>query len=491
MAYVNLNEMAYSAFADIEKKQYKSSEEKLDYLLNIYPNDPVLYYFLGCLYHAQSRWAFSIMAFEKALTYQPNFDECLNNVGSCYRAVGLLDKAIESFLHAIEIAKHEDYIKKCNGDETRAKKNLADYLGNLGSCYIASGMPDKALIYLNQSCEIMSRPNTLWNKGLALLEKGDYDHGFKCYKAAIENGISKLRNYRTGDGDNVAPLWDGTPGKTIVLYGEQGIGDEIMFASMLSDVLKDNQVIIDAHPRLVSLFRASFPGVPVYGTRKATQITWLNYHKVDACLPLSHLGQFYRHKKEDFPGIPYLVTDAKLDAYLQEKFKSVAYFGSKPKIGLSWKGGVGSTNKPSRSIPMELLKPLFSFDAHFISLQYHVNGQAEVDKFNESMGYEAIIHWQDVIDDYDLTARLLTHLDLVISVPQSVVHLAGALGVQTIQMCPMQALWQMGPYGQNAPWYKSVENYWQPKDGDWESVIAQICKTLEMEGYKHVDNGRI
>jgi hypothetical protein len=169
---------------------------------------------------------------------------------------------------------------------------------------------------------------------------------------------------------------------------------------------------------------------------------------------------------------------------MADKCQSLDVDGRKPKIGISWKGGISITNKLPRCIPLETLKPLFALDADFISLQYHVNAQHEVDVFNESMGETIINHWQDVVDDYDLTAGLLENLDLVISVPQSIVHLAGAMGVNTIQLCPKQGLWQMGVYGQNAPWYESVQNFWQPVDGDWKTVVANVVNLLEHEGYK-------
>ena len=163
--------------------------------------------------------------------------------------------------------------------------------------------------------------------------------------------------------------------------------------------------------------------------------------------------------------------------------KKLSLLSSRPKIGLSWKRGIGVTNKNYRCIPLKTLKPLFEFDVDFISLQYHSNARAELDIFHEQEGHEIITHWQDVIDDYDLTAALITNLDLIISVPQSIVHLAGALGVNTIQMCPVKALWQMGPYGENAPWYECVQNFWQKTDGDWPQVVKEVCEGLKMEGY--------
>ena len=254
-----------------------------------------------------------------------------------------------------------------------------------------------------------------------------------------------------------------------------------MFASILPDIIKNNTIILDCHSRLMDLFRNSFPEITVYATRKALCVDWAKNHKIDSKLAIGSLAKFFRKDKKDFPGTPYL----KADPILIKKMKSrLEALSSRPKIGLSWKGGIGITNKAHRTIPLNTFKPLFDFDVDFVSLQYHCNAQHEADVFNEANGKTIINHWQDVVEDYDLTAALISNLDLIISVPQSVVHLAGSLGIKTYQICPVKALWQMGVYGEDAPWYKCVKNYWQLIDGRWEDPINNIFLQLESEGYK-------
>lgn len=481
MAYVDLKEMSFEAFHHIGKKEFKEAEKKLSYLLNINPNEPVLYYYLGYMFAEKKQWAFAVLAFEKALEFEPNFDECLCNMSGAYRQLNRIDLAIPCFKEAVKIASHPNYVDKCNGDAEKAKINLADYLGNLASCYVGCGNPDEAIKWGEQAIAVYpDRPNSMWNTGLAYLEKGDYRRGFHGYSFGPKLSGAKLRNYHAPNG--VTPMWDGTLGQTVVVYGEQGIGDEIMFASMLADLAKDVNVIMESHPRLLDMFRRSFPHLTIYGTRKAVEISWLKSHpQIDAQIPLSQLGQFYRREKSDFPGTPYLVVDERLKANVATKY--LEPLSARKKIGIAWKGGVGSTNKSVRCIPLDALKPLFELDCEFISLQYHDNARAEVDALNEAYGREVITHYQDVVDDYDLTAALLGSLDIVISVPQSIVHLAGAHGIETIQMCPKHALWQMGPYGEDMPWYKSVRNIWQLEAGNWDTIVANVVMELKHKGY--------
>lgn len=487
MAYVDLKQMAFEAFTHIQKNEFKQAYEKLSFLLNIHPNDAILIYYVGCMFLAQKQYGLAIMALERALTLDSTFDQCFNNIATAYRQVGDIDKCIQYFSKAVTLAEAPGYRDKFE-EKIDADKNLCDYLGNLGSCYVGKGTPLKALKYLNQALEIFpNNDNVLWNQGLAYLEMGDYEKGFIGYDKGERVSSNKERSYHGSAGST--PLWpgpssDATNKPTVVVYGEQGIGDEIMFASILPDMMKDANIIFECHPRLMEIFRASFPDINIYGTRKATTVEWAKNHKIDFKIAIGSLAKFYRKKKEDFTATPYLFANPKLIEKMQERCKTLDNNGCKPKIGISWKGGIGITNKTPRCIPMELLKPLMSFDVDFISLQYHTNAQHEVDTFNEQMGATVIHHWQDVVDDYDLTTALLPNLSMIISVAQSVVHLAGAMGITTIQMCPKQALWQMGSYGQNAPWYDSVQNFWQLIDGNWETVIANIVNLMEHEGYK-------
>lgn len=487
MAYINLQKMAFEAFEHIDKKEFSQAESKLSYLLNVDPINPTLYYYLGCLFLERKQYAFSTMAYEKALEFQPNFDECLNNAANAYRQLGQMDKCIEAFTKAVEIARHPNYLAKCNNDKERATKNLADYIGNLGSCYVATGNPHKTIEIIKEALEVYPNlPNGMWNIGLAYLEAGDYKKGFEGYDCGERVSPAKDRSYHGKPMSTERwvpkPLEEGQEKPIVVVYGEQGIGDEIMFASVLPDAMKDAEIILECHPRLIDIFRESFPDTTIFGTRKSIQVQWAAHYKIDYKIAIGSLCKYYRQAKEDFPGTPYLRADSSLKLKMQDRLASLS---DKPKIGLSWKGGIGITNKGVRCIPLELLKPLFDFDVDFISLQYHSNAQAEVDKFVEATGGQHIIHhWQDVVDDYDLTAALLTQLDMVISVPQSVVHLAGALGVKTIQLCPKRALWQMGPYGENMPWYSSVENIWQKTDGDWAAVVSDVVANLIMRGYR-------
>ncbi len=466
-------EALYKKAGDIINKPDASREEMNDAfdtltaLQNMSPKNPLVLYSMGTLAARRSQTALAILLLEVCL--QVTDDDglaaiALLNLGLAHRKEERYAQAMYCYNSALGILSNPPAGKEAAWDDI-----MRDLKCNISGMYVAAGAPDKGLEVVAEieqkwpEYEDMHR--VMGNKAFMLLEKGEYAAGFDLMDSVSGRQRPVNKNY-LGD----PPLWDGTKGATVVITGEQGIGDEIMFASMIPDLMKDCNVIMDAHMRLADMFRRSF-GIPVYGTREFSCLMWkppeMPYYK----LPIGSLGRFYRRRKEDFPGTPYLKAD---DAVLEHFRQRLEAMGPKPKIGISWRGGSKSTNKAARKIALDRLLPVFkAIDAEWISLQYNEMAQREVDELREQHGV-TIHHWQPVLDDYDMTAGLVKNLDLVISVPQSVVHLAGALGVETLQLCPKQSMWQAGPYGEDAPWYASVKNIWQPEFGDWESVIKQL-----------------
>jgi tetratricopeptide (TPR) repeat protein len=471
----------------VEGKDLKQAEEIFNCLLNdsitrdINP-DKILFS-VGSVEMKKGNHALALIIFREVLKHSDDFIEAHNNIGYIYKKEQLIDEAKSYFEKTLELTRKPEYIEFCKKDEENYKKyktNEADYLTNVGSLLIANGTPVEAIKCFDEALTFNNNcTNARWNRSLAYLELGDYERGFAEYDIGDRTERCKNRNYTKEE----TPFWDGTPGKTVVIYGEQGIGDEIMFASILPDVMKDCHVILDAHPRLADLFRYNFPNIAVYGTRKSKFLPWANFHKADAKIAIGSLGKFYRKKKEDFPGTPYLKANSLLVEKYQAKLNAM---GDKPKIGISWMGGSKDTGKSNRFIPLDFWKDILSLDADFISLQYTKDIDDDVKQFEESNNL-CINHWRDVIDDYDETAGLVANLDLIISVPQSVVHLAGALGTPTWQLVPFKAMWQMGPNGENMPWYDYVKNIWQDNTCDWLPVMEKVKKDLCNLLQKNID----
>lgn len=482
MAVVNPNDLLkdiHRRLSSEDQKQIESTYKDIIFLLEIDPNNPYALYFLGSYYSKKEEHVLAILAYDRAIGLAPNFAEPHNNVGGSYRKLNFQDTAMKRFKRAIEIS-HTEKFERDNGDLT--DKQRSNFYSNMGSALVGNHTPEKALKYIDKALEYNpNNDNAHWNRSLALLELGRYEEGFAEYEHGDRIEAKRARNYKLDTTET--PYWNGEKDKTVVVYGEQGIGDELMFATIIPDLVKDcKKVIYDAHPRLYEMFRRSFKslGVDVYGTRKQNEIAWNKRYDVDFKMAIGSLGKHYRKKCEDFPGESYLIPDNNLVDYVYHKH--LESFAHKLKIGLSWKGGTRGSSKHLRILPMEDLLPLFDAfpDAEFISLQYHENAKYEVDTFNEGTG-RFIRHYPDVIADYDQTSALVGNLDFVVSVPQSAIHLAGAQGVRALQLCPYKSIWQMGVYGEDMPWYKCVTNIWPEKHGDWPGVVAQAIEFIKRE----------
>lgn len=312
---------------------------------------------------------------------------------------------------------------------------------------------EKAILYKPESAKAKA------NLGICYLAYKRWKEGWPLYDAIIGFDVSRQKMNYAGAAD-----WDGSPGKTVVISEEQGIGDVISFASMIPDACKIANVIIDCDSRLENLFRRSFPKATVYGTRKMKVApNWAADHKIDAWCSIGALGKFFRNKPEDFTGDPYLVPDPDQVTMWRALFKEAG----KPVIGITWSGGVLWTGDRHRKWTLEELLPVFrSVDAVWVSLQYKDASQ-EIAEFREQHP-EIDIRQYDygtLTDDYDSTAAMVSALDMVFSMQTAIIHLAGALGKECWCFVNKHSQWRYGlPDETSMPWYSSVR-LWKYKDG--------------------------
>jgi len=379
-----------------------------------------------------------------ALKLDPRSNVLWNNLGLCYQEGSDLEKGEAAFLRALSL-----------------DMNDAAALNNLAQLYVNTAQPQKAINCADKAIRLEpALDEARYNKGMANLLLRNWKEGWEGYEYNL--GPRKFRRERVyGD----VPRWDGSKGKTVVVYTEQGIGDALQFASCLPDAIRDCKVVIECEPRQVGLFQRSF-GVPCYGTVKEDHPAWLRDHKIDAKCAIGSLPKFYRNADVDFPGTPYLKADPQRRLMYRALLDSM---GPKKKVGIAWTGGLKNTCKARRSLAIDDMKPILAQDATFISLQYVAAPEAEA--FN-------VHHWPFAMQtkDYDDTAALVSELDLVITVQQTIVHTAGALGVPAWMLTPSAPLWKYGVSGDTMPWYNSVKLYRQ--NGAWVHTISDIASDL-------------
>ncbi|MDB5812739.1 MAG: hypothetical protein JWN94_4861, partial [Betaproteobacteria bacterium] len=416
--------------------------------------------------------------------------EVNNALGNVQRLLGHLDGAATSYNRAIAL------------DEN----NIAA-LVNLGLTLRDLGTPAQALPILDQALVLSPRNvDALFNKALALgdlaeseaarqliedilcidphfaqahlqrafmlLKRREFQEGWNEYAWRVR--IPEVDHWQDYD----IPLWQGESltGKRILIQAEQGLGDQIMFASCLPDVLaRTEQTVIECDPRLAKLFARSFPRAKVYRHRIEGAPDWSSEPVFDFRARTGDLPRMLRKNDVDFPlHDGYLIADsARVSAWR----KRLDMLGSGLKVGISWRGGTPGTNGSMRSVSLDRLLPLFLVEGtYFISLQYGAVG-AEISDFRAQHG--AVLHeWVDANADMDDIAALTSALDLTITVCTTAAHLSGALGKPAWVMVPAVAEWRYLESGIEMSWYPTLRLLRQTQLNAWEPVLLAVKAAL-------------
>jgi tetratricopeptide (TPR) repeat protein len=355
-----------------------------------------------------------------------------------------------------------------NPQSASALYNLANVLLPLGKVDETQAIYDR-VVALDPAF-----PKGHWNRGLCYLVQGKFAEGWTEYEwreLADEVVIDKYD----------APLWDGKSSlrdKFILLHSEQGVGDEMMFATCYPDVIRQaGRVMITCDPRLKNLFKRSFPEAAVVAMRRALGDKLTTPEGLDCHLPVGSLPLYLRQRPEDFPGTPYLKADPDMVAMWRERF---ARLGPEVKIGVSWRAGGLASEQRRRTSPLDHWAPMFRLPGvKFVNLQY---GKCEDDlkRAREEFGME-IHHWDDAnpLKDLEAAAAQIEALDMVISVGNTTIHMAGALGKETWVALPHVPGWRYLLRGEKMPWYGSVRLMRQAEDRDWGKLLKRMAGELD------------
>jgi tetratricopeptide (TPR) repeat protein len=389
---------------------------------------------------------------KRATEVRPDRSEAWVAFGHCAQHLWRLDEALESY---------EKALKRAANDNQRAL-----FHNNIGSIYLDKGKFADAEKHIRKSLELDPKdPFAKHNLGLSLLAQKRWTEAWPYYSASLGTFGRRAHQYR----EPAEPTWDGTEGQKVIVYGEQGLGDEISFASMIPDVCKDATVVVDCDKRLQGLFRRSFPQAKVYGTRTQKQLNWdKEDHEFDASISMGELGKFYRQDASKFPGTPYLTPCPDRTAGWKATFAAK----KKPVIGIAWSGGTWLNGATNRFLPLAEWGPIFkAVDAHFVCLEYK-------DASKAIEGHPVTQYpWATLTKDYDDTAALVAACDLVVCMQTAVAHLAGALGVPCWVMVPENSQWRYGESTESLPWYKSLRIF--KAKGSWAPVVNRIAAELK------------
>lgn len=452
-----MSKSAEEAHALLEKGDLSGAMKMVQLGLNRDPHDMAMLMVAGCIHFRQEEWGMAYNVLHRVREKGPPYPEILNNLGMS--AANLASYAGKD--NFLDEAEH--YLRKAY-----RKSPAPEVISNLALVKMQKCDPREAERLCLEGLEKDSGNAALHETlGYACLYQGKWAEGFRSYEFNL--GIKQ----RPVPGK---PYWqEGMRGKKLFVQGEQGIGDEISYASVIPDAAKHNEIAYECDHRLEGLMRRSLPGVEVHGTRFTTDKRWRETRAFDAYCLSGSLCKEYRKKDEDFPRKGFLVADP--DRRLQWRTLLDTLPGKK--VGIAWTGGKDTTFKSRRSFNLEGLLPILKTPGiTWVCLQYK-DASKEIAELKEKHGIE-IKHWKRATEncDYDETAALVSELDAVVSVTTAVVHLCGALGKKCYVLVPARCRWYYASDSSKHRWYDSLELFKQVDKWPVEKVAERLKADL-------------
>ena len=451
-----------------QKKQGKLDNAIQTYqqAIEINPDDAEIYNSLGTTLQKQEKLDQAIQVYHRALEINSNYSEAFYNLGLALQEQGELDQAIQVYHRALEI-----------------NPNYSEAYNNLGNVLKEQGKLDDAVLAYRSALGINPDYSEAHNNlGLVLLLQGNFSSGWREYEWRLK---CKELGFFLNKRDFPQVLWNGSDlnGKTILVWAEQGIGDEIMLASMLPTLLEMNSnIIVECDKRLVPLFQRSFPFIQFVPREDSANPKLLDT-TIDYQIPMGSLGQWLRADKDAF--LPkqesYLQACPNRVGKLQEKYRSLA--GDKLLVGISWKStGIDKKRAQTKNAPLKHWTPILSQkDCYFVNLQYG-NIREEIEAYTTATGYPVYIDEEiDPLSDLDGFAAQVSVLDLIVSTSNTTVHMSGGLGKKVWVLLSSRPDWRWMLEGENTLWYQTVRLFRQEKSGDWEGVFQRISSALKQD----------
>ncbi|HSY27268.1 MAG TPA: tetratricopeptide repeat protein, partial [Burkholderiaceae bacterium] len=436
----------------------RNFDEAIGYLckvLELTPDMVEAHINLGNVYHQKRDFPLALVCFQQALSLRPRSFESHNNVGNVLKEQGDFTGALSSYQKALAL-----------------KPGSAIIFNNIGETYRSMGRVDEATTHFRKALAV--KPDfaqAQWNLSQVFLLAGDFSSGLPLFEKRLASEV--LRQFGAIDTDTQAgkfsdkPRWKGEnlQGKTLVIWAEQGYGDNLMMMRYLP-LLKEKgatSVIIYCYQKLMKIMLTQINLV-------VEQNTPLALDSFDVQCPMMSLPYVFGTTLDSIPQtIPYLsvpaATSTKWRSQL-EKFKGM-------KVGLVWAGNKDLQKDALRSIILQQFAPLMVLDGvQYVSLQKDEAARQLMEKDWR------ILDWMDVCDDFLDTAALIDNLDLVIAVDTAVAHLAGALGKPVWLLNRLAGDWRWMKDREDSPWYPSMRIFRQTTLHDWSGVIEAVTSEL-------------
>ena len=430
---LGLFEQAVSSFEEVIKRSPDSSEA---------------YFGRGNALKELGDIDLALSSYQDATRFNPRYAQAFLNAGVVQKEMYQLPAALVSYKNAIE-AKPDYEEAFCNkGVIHHALKQFQEAL----DCY------EKALSLKPDN------PEARWNKSLTCLMLGDFEQGWPLYESRWQR-----ETFSSVKREFTAPRWTGDQSlkdKTILLYGEQGLGDIIQFCRYVAAVAAlGAKVVLEVPQPLVELCKTleGLSAIVTYG---------LPLPEVDFQCPLMSLPFAFGTSLSTIPCVDsYLRSDATKVADWQNRLgKKTA-----PRVGVVWSSISKFRDDAQRSLTLsQFIEALPTEGFEYLCLQKEIK---EADK--ELLAARPDIRFfGDFLHDLSDTAALIACTDLIVSTCTSVPHLSAALGKPTWLLLSFNADWRWHQDRHDSPWYASAKLFRQERAGDWVPVLNSVRAAL-------------
>ena len=448
-----------------------TAEKLFIHYLNSHPESFEAANNLACAVRDQGRFAEAIEILRPAIHATPDSALLWNTLGTVIGEEGDPATSTTFFDEALRL---DPQFSKARYNRGNARLSRGDRQGALEDCEMAMTAPmaadERLMMELARSTILMAL--------------GRVGEGWDAYEARLDPAFADVTHYLID-----RPRW--TPdsdlaGRTLLVVGEQGLGDEVMFANVLPDVIEalgpGGQLMLAVEPRLVGLFQRSFPDALVgphatykVDARSVRTVTFVeDLAAVDLWTPVASLLRRFRRTADAFPArARFLTPDAARVAHWRSTLAPLPGV----KVGLLWKSLLINSARHRFFSPFEQWAPILKTPGvSFINLQYG-DCDTELEFARREFGVDIFQPPQiDLKQDLDDIAALCCATDLVLGFSNATINLAGACGAPVWLMTVDGAWTRLG--SDAYPWYPQARCFASSDYQDWTPVMGEVAQAL-------------
>lgn len=463
------NDLGRLAF---QMQMYPQAEALFRLHLAARPHAPESSNNLACVLREQMRYEEAIDILKPAIQGAPDRVILWNTLGTIMADLGETEQSAIFYTETLRL----------DPSHVKARYNRANALFTMGDTETAIADCRSAMLATES-------PKEKATMGLALssmlLASGDLPQGWEAYEARLSPDFHDPIHFLIN-----RPQWtpfEDIDGKHLLLVGEQGLGDEVLFANVMDDVIDalgpGGRLSVAVDRRLVPLLQRSFPRAHfgVHNTfkrniRNIRSVPWItDWADVDCWAPMGQPLRQFRLSLDAFPDRPqgFLKADPDRVAYWREQFAGA----QGPLVGLVWTSMIINSARKKYFSPFDRWGPILQTPgATFVNLQYGDRTE-DIEMARREFGVE-ILQPQgiDLKMDLDDVAALSCAMDLVLGPANATSNLSAACGVPTWLISTPGAWTQLGT--DRYPWYSQVRMFSSETFGDWDPVIADIARAL-------------